>query len=125
MAETDERDLSAALKKGVRRHCPQCGGKTMFSGYLSVNEACGECGLEFHHHRADDMHPWITIVIVGHVIVPLMLTAVTQWNWPDWLHMVFWPMLVVVLSMTILPFAKGFVIALQWALKMHGFGRGT
>ncbi len=97
----------------------------MFSGYLSVNDVCAQCGLEFHHHRADDMHPWITIVIVGHVVVPLMLTAATQWHWPDWLNMVFWPLLVVVLSMAILPFAKGFVIALQWALKMHGFGRET
>jgi uncharacterized protein (DUF983 family) len=71
------------------------------------------------------MHPWITILIVGHLVVPMMLTAATSWNWPDWVHMTLWPATVLVLSLVILPFAKGFVIALQWALKMHGFSRPT
>ena len=121
--DTDERKLPPALMKGVSRKCPRCGEAPMFDGYLSVRDTCDSCGLEFHHHRADDMHPWITILIVGHLVVPLMLTAATSWGWPDWVHMTLWPALVLVLSLTILPFAKGFVIALQWALKMHGFSR--
>lgn len=125
MPVEDDRPLRPALLKGVKRRCPRCGEQPMFNGYLTVRDACDSCGLEFHHHRADDMHPWITILIVGHLVVPFMLTAATQWGWPDWAHMVFWPSVVLVLSLTILPFAKGFVIALQWALKMHGFARQT
>ncbi len=121
--ETDERKLAPALKRGIARKCPRCGQAPMFDGYLSVREECGSCGQEFHHHRADDMPPWMTILVVGHIVVPLMLTAAKHWDWPDWLHMVTWPSMVLVLSLLILPFAKGFVIALQWALKMHGFAR--
>lgn len=122
-SDPDERKLTPALLKGATRRCPRCGEAPLFDGYLAVRESCDACGQEFHHHRADDMPPWMTILIVGHIVVPLMLTAATSWDWPDWLHMTFWPALVVVLSLAILPLAKGFVIGLQWALKMHGFER--
>lgn len=96
----------------------------MFNGYLTVRDECAECGQQFHHHRADDMHPWITILITGHLIGPLMLYGAMNWAFPDWVHMVMWPVLTGVLALIILPFAKGFVIALQWALRMHGFASG-
>ena len=121
--ETDERKLAPAMLKGLARKCPRCGDAPLFSGYLSVRDDCEACGLEFHHHRADDMPPWMTILIVGHIVVPLMLVGMTRWNWPDWAHMTVWPALVLILSLVILPFAKGFVIGLQWALGMHGFSR--
>ena len=119
----DDRPVWAALQKGISRRCPRCGAAPLFAGYLSVRDTCGSCGLEFHHHRADDMHPWVTIMIVGHLVVPLMVLAFKADLWPDWVHMTLWPALVVILSLAILPFAKGGVIALQWAMKMHGFAR--
>lgn len=122
-SDTEDRKLTPALLKGVARKCPRCGQAPLFSGYLSVNDTCESCGQEFFHHRADDMPPWMTILIVGHIVVPLMLTAATSWDWPDWVHMTLWPMMALVLSLIVLPLAKGFVIALQWALKMHGFER--
>ena len=122
-ADPDERKLTPALLKGLARKCPRCGDAPLFSGYLSVRDDCEACGQEFYHHRADDMPPWMTILIVGHIVVPLMLSTATGTDWPDWVHMTLWPALVLVLSLSILPFAKGFVIALQWALKMHGFTR--
>jgi len=94
----------------------------MFSGYLSVRDDCASCGQEFHHHRADDMHPWITIMITGHLIAPLMLYGTMNWAFPDWVHMAMWPALTAIIALLVLPFAKGFVIALQWAWRMHGFG---
>ncbi len=122
-SDHQERRLPPVLLKGLARKCPRCGESALFSGYLSVRESCDVCDLEFHHHRADDMPTWMTILIVGHIVVPLMLTTATGYNWPDWVHMTLWPALVLILSLTILPFAKGFVIALQWGLRMHGFSR--
>jgi len=119
-----KRPVWPALLQGMRRKCPRCGEGKMFSGYLSVNNECATCGQEFHHHRADDMHPWITILITGHLIGPVMLHGAMNWTFPDWVHMVMWPALTAVVALIILPFAKGFVIALQWALRMHGFGAG-
>jgi hypothetical protein len=31
----------------------------------------------------------------------------------------------VLLSLALLPVIKGALVALQWALRMHGFGRGS
>ena len=120
-ADPQDRHLAPALLKGLTRKCPRCGGAPLFSGYLNVREDCAACGLEFFHHRADDAPPWMTIMVVGHIVVPLMLVAITKFDWPDWLHMTLWPALVLVLSLLILPLAKGFVIGLQWVLGMHGF----
>lgn len=123
MTQSDERSMRDALRKGVARKCPRCGQAPIFDGYLSVRDTCENCGLEFHHHRADDMHPWITIMIVGHIVVPLMLFSWKSWSLPDWFHMTFWPFMVLVLCLAILPLAKGAVIAMQWAMRMHGFAR--
>ena len=41
---------------------------------------------------------------------------------PRWVDFTLWPALVVVLCLTLLPRVKGALIALQWALRMHGFG---
>ena len=97
----------------------------MFNGYLTVRDECENCGQQFHHHRADDMHPWITILITGHLIGPIMLYGSMNWAFPDWVHMTMWPVLTALVALAILPIAKGFVIALQWALRMHGFASGT
>ena len=96
----------------------------MFSGYLAVQDECAHCGQEFHHHRADDLHPWIAIMITGHVVVPVMLYGALNWTFPDWIHMILWPSVTAIIALTVLPFAKGLVIALQWAHRMHGFAAG-
>ena len=44
-------------------------------------------------------------------------------NIATWIHMVIWPTLVVALSLLLLPRIKGALIAWQWALHMHGFGK--
>ena len=94
----------------------------MFSGYLVVRDHCPHCGEALHHQRADDAPPWITIMVVGHLVIPAMAVAAVHSTWPDAFHMVLWPALVVALSLTVLPLAKGAVVGLQWALRMHGFG---
>lgn len=113
--------MKAALSKGVRRLCPRCGETSMFSGYLSVRDDCPSCGQELHHHRADDAPAWLTILITAHLVAPVMLYVGTTYALPDLAHMILWPVVITILTLTVLPFAKGFVIAFQWARRMHGF----
>lgn len=80
------------------------------------------CGEELHHHRADDMPAWLTILVVGHATVPLLLLALEHWAPPLWVHMVLWPVFVLAASLLLLPRAKAMVVALQWATRMGGFG---
>jgi uncharacterized protein (DUF983 family) len=93
----------------------------MFHAFLKVSDACPACGEELHHQRADDFPAYIVIVIVGHIVVPLVLMVETQFAPPYWLHMVLWPAAVLGLGLALLQPVKGAVVAMQWALGMHGF----
>ncbi len=44
-------------------------------------------GRAFHHHRADDLPPYIVIIIVGHVVGYGIYTAETRFeDVPLWFH---------------------------------------
>jgi len=95
----------------------------MFDDYLSVRRACASCGEALYHHRADDMPAWATILLVGHVMVFGMVMVELTWSPPLWLHWATWPALTLLLCLLLLPCIKGVIVAMQWALRMHGFGR--
>jgi uncharacterized protein (DUF983 family) len=122
----EKRDSMLALKRGFIGRCPNCGEGHIFRAYLKVQDRCEKCGEELFHHRADDAPPYITILIVAHVIGFLMLTVLTAYdNIPTWVQMTLWPGLVLVLCLSLLPRVKGALIGLQWALRMHGFGNDS
>lgn len=94
----------------------------MFHAYLKVSDACPKCGEELHHQRADDAPPYMTIFVVGHIIGAMLMVADGHYPaLPMWIHMVVWPLLVVLMSLWFLPRIKGALIGYQWALRMHGF----
>jgi uncharacterized protein (DUF983 family) len=119
------RNTWEAIGRGARLRCPACGEGRMFHRYLKVNDSCPNCGQELHHHRADDAPPYMTIFAVGHIIVPLLLYVERGWSPPDWVHAALWIPLTLVLTLSILPVMKGALIALQWALRMHGFNEAA
>jgi uncharacterized protein (DUF983 family) len=112
---------SEAVLRGLRGLCPACNSGRMFRAYLKVADHCPVCGEDLSHQRADDFPAYIVIVIVGHIIVPLVLAVETRFAPPYWVHMVLWPALVVGLTLLLLQPVKGAIVALQWAVGMHGF----
>jgi uncharacterized protein (DUF983 family) len=120
--DAPERPLGAAMRHGWHQRCPNCGHGRMFGKFLKVNTTCPQCGEDLHHHRADDAPPYFTILVVGHVIVPLMLMMETRWEPEPWVHIVTWVPLTILSSLLLLPRIKGALIGLQWAKRMHGFG---
>lgn len=116
-----ERALLPALRRGWGGRCPSCGGGPLFDGYLQVRDRCAACAEELHHHRADDLPAWATILVVGHVVAFLLLSVEQALKPPLWVHYGVWPALVVGLSLWLLPRIKGAVVAMQWAWRMHGF----
>lgn len=125
MSERRERNWGAAIRLGMRGRCPACGEPGLFRAYLKVADACSGCDEVYSHHRADDLPPYITISIVGHIVGGGIL-AMEQWmvEPPLWLHFSIWPTLTLALCLALLPIVKGAVVAHQWALGMHGFGAG-
>lgn len=121
LAEEMERPpFGLALLRGWRRLCPQCGSAPAFRGYLKVKPECQTCGAGLGRLRADDFPPYITIVIVGHIIVPLILMAEKVVQPPTWLHMVVWPALTLAMTLALLRPVKGAVLGLMWFLRMRG-----
>jgi uncharacterized protein (DUF983 family) len=116
------RPLWRAIVNGFAQRCPACGRGPMFGKYLKVLPQCPECGTDLHHQRADDAPPYVTILIVGHIIVPGMLFAEQLLEPPSWLHAVVWLPLTLIVALMLLPRVKGALIGFQWAHRMHGFG---
>ena len=110
-----------ALLRGARQSCPQCAKGNLYSSYLKVVKDCANCGEAMHHHRADDAPPYFTILLVGHIVVPLLVIVEKVYRPDLWLHTVLWLPLAVVLALVLLPVVKGALVGLQWALYMHGF----
>jgi uncharacterized protein (DUF983 family) len=89
---------------------------------LKVSDECPVCRTEFHHHRADDLPPYLVIFVVAHIVGYGILVAETDYEMPIWLHLAIWPALTLVLALALLQPVKGAVVGLQYALGMHGFG---
>ena len=102
--------------------CPVCGEGRLFASYLKPVDRCAHCGEDMSHHRADDAPPYMTIFIVGHIVVAGVLLLERALTPPSWVHLGIWLPLTVLLSLLVLPRVKGALIGLQWALRMHGFG---
>lgn len=118
----EERPLKQALKRGWRRVCPNCGSGPLLMSYLKVRPQCPVCSEELHHQRADDGPAYMTILVVGHLMAPLLLFAFTHYQ-PDPLMIAsIFTVGCVALSLYLLPRFKGAFVALQWAKRMHGFG---
>jgi len=115
------RPVAEALRRGAFGRCPACGDGALFARYLKVSPFCGACGEELYHHRADDAPPYAVILAVGHIVVPLLVIVEELYQPPVWAHLVVWLPLTLALCLVLLPPLKGALIALQWALRMHGF----
>jgi uncharacterized protein (DUF983 family) len=108
---------SVVLKRGFLCHCPHCGDGKLFKSYLKLVDRCDVCGEQLGHIRADDLPAYLTIALVGHLVVGLMLTAI-QFGVPNWLGISVSMGLTVGLSLWLLPHMKGLVAAQLWRLKI-------
>jgi uncharacterized protein (DUF983 family) len=110
-----------AMLNGIKCSCPNCGKGKLFRAYLKVSDTCSECGEELHWHKADDLPPYISIIIVGHVLIGLMMEIETFAPQPGWVYLATMVPLALIMPLAMLPSIKGAVVGLQWANRMHGF----
>jgi uncharacterized protein (DUF983 family) len=107
----------ASLRRGLAGRCPRCGRGPLLHRYLKAHESCASCGLPFEPLRSDDAAPYFTILIAGHVIVPLILLVEQHIAPPVWLQLAIWLPATAALTLLLLPFVKGGVMAAIWSLK--------
>lgn len=110
-----------AAWRGWRRRCPACGERTLLK-FLKMAPACSHCGEAFEPYRADDAPAYFTILVVGHILVPLVFLSEQMIDppLPLWMQAAIWLPTTLGLTLWALPRVKGAVIATLWAMKMNG-----
>jgi len=120
-AAREPRVVWHAIWNGMKCRCPNCGKGKLFRAYLKVADTCSNCGEELKWHKADDMPPYIAIIIVGHVIIGLMMELESVAPQAPWVYLATMVPLALIMPLAMLPSIKGGVVGLQWANYMHGF----
>lgn len=113
--------LGAAMRRGVAGRCPRCGGARLFAGFLKPVDRCPRCSQDWTLHAADDFPPYVSIIITGHVMAPVMIVLGSLTALSMGLTVAIALTLAVSMLLALLQPAKGGIIALQWWMGMHGF----
>ena len=121
----EDRPLWPALRRGWSCRCPHCGKGRMLFAYLKVRAACPVCGEDLSPQRADDGPAYLTVLITGHILAPLIYFVYRSYRPEPMVLAAMFCTLTVVLALFLLPRMKGMMVALQWAKRLHGFGAGA
>ena len=100
------------------KKCPNCGKGKIFSGYLNINISCSNCNEELSIYRTDDFGPWLSIVLSGHIIIPLVLAMEQTYAPALWIQAALWIPFTLITVLILLPISKGICITIMWNLKM-------
>ena len=117
-------EMKLAARRGFLGRCPSCGGTPLFRAYLKQVHACSSCHAEFGRIRADDAAPWATIIVIGHVFLPLVFFLGLENMMPLWASLTAYAVLLSALSLVLLPRAKGLFIGILWATRAPGVEAG-
>jgi uncharacterized protein (DUF983 family) len=110
--------MATAIGRGLMGRCPACGKSHLFNGFLRVVAACTNCGAPLGLARADDAPPYITILITGHIIVPLLFMVDRMGEPPIWLMSAIFLPLTFVTALGLLRPVKGGTVGVMLALNM-------
>lgn len=110
--------VGTAVARGLHGRCPACGEEHLFRRFLKVVPVCRGCGAPLGSARADDAPPYITILLVGHIVVPLMLIMQRVQHPPDWVEGVIFLPMTAILCLLLLQPIKGGVLGAMVSFGM-------
>ena len=110
--------MLTAIGRGLLGRCPGCGQSHLFNGFLRVVAECRNCGAPLGLARADDAPPYFTILLVGHIIVPLMMVVERVWTPDLWVHTALWVPLSLIMTIGLLGPIKGMTVGVMTAMGM-------
>ena len=110
--------MTTAIGRGLIGRCPACGQSHLFNGFLRVVPDCTNCGAPLGQARADDAPPYLTILLVGHIIVPLVFIVDRMGEPPIWLMSAIFLPLTLFLSLAFLRPIKGGTVAVMVNLNL-------
>ena len=118
MSEHQRPSLLNAIARGVRERCPACGEGRLFWRYLKVTPACESCGHELARHPADDGPAYLTIVLVGHLVVAPLLLFPFIWEASPWIVLPATLVPLALITLALLPRVKGGFIGVLYKLDL-------
>jgi uncharacterized protein (DUF983 family) len=110
--------MAIAIGRGLLGRCPACGKTHLFNGYLRVVAECTNCRAPLGLARADDAPPYFTILVTGHIVVPLIFMADRMGEPPIWVMSAIFVPLTLVLALGLLRPIKGGTVGLMLNLNM-------
>ena len=117
MIQGENRKLWLSIRRSLRGRCPNCGDARLFRAYLKQVDNCADCGEAWSEIRSDDAAPWLTILIVGHVMAPVMIAMSKSGRFAPWeMSAILIPVLIG-LCLLVLPRAKALFMGAIWALR--------
>lgn len=110
----------SALLRGAIGRCPRCGQGPLLHRYLKIVGKCSACGEAYGHFRADDAPPWLTILLVGHLMAPVFLLIEENSELSTAVELAILLPLIIGLTLALLPRCKGAILAVMWVTKAEG-----
>jgi uncharacterized protein (DUF983 family) len=110
--------LPTAIGRGLLGHCPACGKGKIFDGFLKVAPECLVCGAPLGLARADDAPPYFTILVVGHIVIPLLFIVERSEQLPLWMMSAIFLPLTLGLALGLMRPIKGGTVGLMLNLNM-------
>ncbi len=110
--------LFRSIGRGLAHRCPHCGKGALFRRYLKVDPRCQACGHELDLYPADDGPAYLTVLLMGHLIIGPALFFPIVWQSPPQYSL---PILLgglLVITLTLLPRIKGGWVGLMYALNV-------
>ncbi|MBI1173445.1 DUF983 domain-containing protein [bacterium] len=121
MAAGDQ-NIRRAIGRGLWARCPNCGKGRLFAGYLRVVERCSVCQAPLGNYRAADGPAFITITVVGLLLVPALGWSFVALR-PDPLKLALSVgLLMGILTLVCLRLSKGMMIGYLWATDERDSG---
>jgi uncharacterized protein (DUF983 family) len=117
MAET-RHPLRRSIFRGVAGHCPACGRTPLYWSYLKVNGRCEGCDTDLARYPADDGPAYLTILLIGHLVVAPMLLFPIVWRTNPAVSLPFILLGLALVTLLLLPRIKGGWIGMMYALNV-------
>jgi len=108
------------IKRGLAHRCPECGEGRLYRSYLKIEDFCEACGHALGHYRADDGPAYLTILLIGHLIVAPLLLFPFIWEWPAQYVLPMTLIPIAALILLVLPRVKGAFLGVLWATRSGG-----
>mgnify|MGYP002385180406 CR=1 FL=1 len=104
-----------AIWRGIKCRCPNCGKSWLFHHYIEQVDNCAACGEPLADYRAGLFLPFVVITIIIHIVAFVMLDMEVRGAGSPLFYLYVLVPLTLVVTLAILPSAKGAIIGLMWA----------